>query len=98
MTEFRVEKDSLGEVRVPAQAYWGAQTQRAVENFPILHQPLPARFVRGLGLVKLACARVNRSLGRLDPKLGEAIERAALAQQQTVSAQHVVAARADVWP
>jgi fumarate hydratase class II len=77
MTDFRVEKDSLGEVRVPAQAYWGAQTQRAVENFPISGQPLPPGFVHSLGLVKLACARVNRQLGRLDPKLADAIERAA---------------------
>ncbi|HEV8361818.1 MAG TPA: class II fumarate hydratase [Candidatus Thermoplasmatota archaeon] len=77
MNDSRVEKDSLGEVRVPADASWGAQTQRAVENFPILHQPLPANFVHALGLVKLACARVNRGLGRLDPKLADAIERAA---------------------
>jgi fumarate hydratase, class II len=77
MTDHRVEKDSLGEVRVPVEAYWGAQTQRAVENFPILGQPLPARFLHAVGLVKLACARVNRGYGALDPKLAEAIERAA---------------------
>ncbi|MCA1814287.1 MAG: class II fumarate hydratase [Halobacteriales archaeon] len=77
MSEPRVEKDSLGEVRVPSHAYWGAQTQRAVENFPISGQPLPPRFLHALGLVKLAAARVNRGLGRLDPKLADAIERAA---------------------
>ena len=54
MAEFRVEKDSMGDVKVPANAYYGAQTQRAVENFPISGQPLPHRLVRALGLVKSA--------------------------------------------
>jgi fumarate hydratase class II len=73
----RKEKDSLGEVSVPADAYWGAQTQRAVENFPISGTRMSPRFIHALGLVKLACARVNRRRGRLDGKLSEAIERAA---------------------
>ncbi len=75
--EFRIERDTMGEMRVPKNAYWAAQTQRAVENFPVSGEPLPASLVRGLGLVKLASARVNRDLGRLDAKIGEAIEQAA---------------------
>jgi fumarate hydratase class II len=65
MTTFRIEKDSMGEVQVPAQAYYGAQTQRAVENFPISGWNLPAPLIRALGLVKLACATANRDLGKL---------------------------------
>ena len=65
MTTFRIEKDSMGEVQVPAQAYYGAQTQRAVENFPISGWNLPQPLIRALGLVKLACATANRDLGKL---------------------------------
>jgi fumarate hydratase class II len=65
MTNFRTERDSMGEVRLPAQAYYGAQTQRAVENFPISGRPLPAELIHALGLVKWAAASVNRDLGRL---------------------------------
>ena len=65
MTQFRIEKDSMGEVKVPAQAYYGAQTQRAVENFPISGQPLPVPMIRALGLVKYACGVANRDLGKL---------------------------------
>src|SRR4026207_1111209 len=70
MASYRVEKDSMGDVQVPAQAYYGAQTQRAVENFPISGWPLPPgprppQLIRALGLVKLACATANRDLGKL---------------------------------
>jgi fumarate hydratase class II len=65
MTTFRIEKDSMGEVQVPAQAYYGAQTQRAVENFPISGWSLPVPLIRALGLVKLACATANHDLGKL---------------------------------
>jgi len=65
MTEFRVERDSMGDVQVPAQAYYGAQTQRAVENFPISGWPLPPALVHALGLVKLAAATANHDLGKL---------------------------------
>src|SRR5512145_2874371 len=65
MPEQRVERDSMGEVRVPAQAYYGAQTQRAVENFPISGWPLPTPLIRALGLVKYAAAVANRDLGKL---------------------------------
>jgi fumarate hydratase class II len=77
MSEFRSERDSLGEVRVPVGAYYGAQTQRAVDNFPISGQPMPAAFVHALGHVKAAAARVNRELGRLDAARAGLIERAA---------------------
>ncbi|REK17911.1 MAG: class II fumarate hydratase [Planctomycetota bacterium] len=65
MSEFRTERDSMGEVRVPAQAYYGAQTQRASENFPVSGQPLPPELIHALGLVKFAAAVVNRDLGKL---------------------------------
>ncbi|OHB85561.1 MAG: aspartate ammonia-lyase [Planctomycetes bacterium RBG_16_64_12] len=65
MSDFRVERDSMGEVRLPAQAYYGAQTQRAVENFPVSGQPLPAEMIHAIGLVKWAAATVNRDLGKL---------------------------------
>ena len=77
MTEHRIEKDSMGEVKVPAKAYYGAQTQRAVENFPISGQPLPARLIRALGLVKIAAAAANRDLGKLKPEIAEPIIKAA---------------------
>jgi aspartate ammonia-lyase len=73
----RIERDSLGEVRVPADAYYGAQTQRAVENFPISGLKAPAPLVTATVLVKQACARANASLGRLDPAIADAIVRAA---------------------
>jgi len=65
MSEFRTERDSMGDVRVPAKAYYGAQTQRAVENFPISGWPLPPALIRALGLVKLAAAIANRDLKKL---------------------------------
>jgi fumarate hydratase class II len=65
MTEYRTEKDSMGEVRVPADAYFGAQTQRAVENFPISGWRLPPSMISAMGLVKFACGVANRDLGKL---------------------------------
>ncbi|MEX2121284.1 MAG: class II fumarate hydratase [Pirellulales bacterium] len=65
MSEWRIERDSMGEVRVPARAYYGAQTQRAVENFPISGWPLPPALIHALGLVKYAAAVANRDLGKL---------------------------------
>ena len=77
MTDFRVERDSMGEMKVPAGALYGPQTQRAVENFPISGEPLPPAFIHALGLVKAAAARVNAALGTLDPALAGPIEKAA---------------------
>jgi len=65
MTQFRIETDSMGDVKVPAQAYYGAQTQRAVENFPISGKPLPKPLIHAMGLVKLGCGIANRDLGKL---------------------------------
>jgi fumarate hydratase class II len=73
----RIERDSMGEMEVPADALWGASTQRAVLNFPISGERFPRRFVQALGLIKAAAAATNVELGRLESKLGEAIERAA---------------------
>jgi fumarate hydratase class II len=73
----RVEKDSMGEMEVPADAYYGASTQRAVLNFPISGQPLPRRFIRALGMVKRAAAETNHELGLLPERQARAIADAA---------------------
>jgi len=75
---FRVERDSMGELQVPADALWGAQTQRAVENFPVSGRPMPRGFIRALGLVKAAAAEVNLGLGLLPKGVAAAIRAAAL--------------------
>ena len=72
----RIERDSMGEMRVPTHALYGAQTQRAVENFPISGIRFPREFIRAMGLVKLAAARVNMDLRLLDKRVGEAIVKA----------------------
>lgn len=74
---FRVERDSLGEVHVPADALYGAQTQRAFENFPISGQRFGRRFIQALGLIKQSAARVNRELGYLEGNIAQAIASAA---------------------
>ncbi|HEY6116343.1 MAG TPA: class II fumarate hydratase [Candidatus Dormibacteraeota bacterium] len=73
----RLERDSMGEMEVPADAYYGASTQRAVLNFPISGQPFPRRFIRALGLVKRAAAQTNRELGLLPRRRARAIAAAA---------------------
>jgi fumarate hydratase, class II len=75
--DYRIEKDSMGEVKVPKTAYYGAQTQRAVENFPISGIGFPHRFVRALALIKYAAAAVNEELGLLDSKIADVIRAAA---------------------
>ena len=74
----RIERDSLGELEVPAEALYGIQTQRAVLNFPISGLRMPRGFLRALGLVKAAAAEANASLGHLPPDVAEAIRDAAL--------------------
>jgi len=74
---FRIESDSMGEVKVPAAAYYGAQTQRAVQNFPISGLRFPREFIRAMGLIKRAAARVNLELGFLSQEVAEAIIQAA---------------------
>ncbi len=73
----RIESDSMGEIAVPADRYWGAQTQRSLQNFRIGGEPMPAALVHALGLLKQAAAETNIKLGALDPKLGRAIAAAA---------------------
>ncbi|MEE8504767.1 MAG: class II fumarate hydratase, partial [Kiloniellales bacterium] len=74
----RMENDSMGEIAVPAAHYWGAQTQRSVDNFRIGGERLPPALIQALGIQKLAAARTNMKLGILDAKLGEAICAAAV--------------------
>ena len=82
---YRTEEDSLGEVRVPAGAYWGAQTERALANFPISSISFGRRFVRALGVVKKAAAQANRDLGALDKGVAEAIVEAA---DEVIAGEH----------
>ena len=77
MAEYRIERDSMGEVRIPANAYYGAQTQRALLNFPISGIRFSRPFIRALGLVKKAAAETNRELGALDSPTANAIALAA---------------------
>ncbi|MFF7158237.1 aspartate ammonia-lyase [Streptomyces sp. NPDC008139] len=77
MSEYRIEHDSMGEVRVPAEAKWRAQTQRAVENFPISGQPIERAHIAALARIKAAAAKVNAELGVLDKETAEAIQEAA---------------------
>jgi len=74
---FRTEHDSMGELQVPADALWGAQTQRAVDNFPVSGLRMPRSFIRAIGLIKSSAAAVNRDLGLLDTDIANAIEAAA---------------------
>ncbi|WP_045738726.1 class II fumarate hydratase [Xanthomonas sp. MUS 060] len=76
--KYRVEHDSMGELQVPIDALWGAQTQRAVRNFPISGRPMPRGFIRALGLIKAAAAGVNAELELLPKALAKAIQAAAL--------------------
>ena len=77
MTGYRVESDSFGDLRVPADKYWGAQTQRSLQNFEIGWERQPVAIVRALGVIKRACALVNAEFGLIDGKLGQAISESA---------------------
>ncbi|QWC20469.1 class II fumarate hydratase [Halorubrum sp. 2020YC2] len=83
--DYRTEEDSLGEMQVPADAYWGAQTQRAVENFPVSGIGMSRRFVRALGVVKKAAAQANRDLGLVDEDTADAIVAAA---DEVIAGEH----------
>ena len=74
---YRIEKDSLGEMKVPADALYGPQTQRAVENFPISGQRFGRRFIQAMGLIKKSAAETNAELGNLDADVARAIVAAA---------------------
>src|SRR5438105_14720454 len=73
----RLERDTMGEVAVPTERFWGAQTQRSLQNFRIGGERMPAPLVHALGMVKEAAALVNKDLGELDAKLADAIAAAA---------------------
>ncbi len=79
MTDYRIEKDSMGEIRVPVDALYGAQTQRAVENFPISGITFSRSFIRALGLVKAACAQANLAMGLMPEDMSKAIQQVARA-------------------
>lgn len=83
--KFRTEKDSMGELKVPADALYAAQTQRAIENFPISGQPMPTSFIHALGQVKHACATANANLNLIDEKIADAIKQAS---REVSSGQH----------
>ena len=82
---WRVERDSMGEMRVPAEALWGAQTERSHENFPIGGERMPEEVVRAFALVKKAAARANWRLGRLTP---EACDLICAAADEVLAGQH----------
>ena len=77
MTQTRTETDSFGPLEVPADKYWGAQTQRSIMNFPIGWEKQPVAIVRALGVIKKACAMENKATGKLDPKIADAVIQAA---------------------
>ncbi|WP_447928859.1 class II fumarate hydratase [Vreelandella sp. EE27] len=83
--ETRIERDSMGELEVPAGALYGAQTQRAINNFPVSHTPMPTAFVHAVARIKLAAARSNLELGLLDKARAQAIEKAA---QAVIDGEH----------
>ena len=76
--DFRIEKDSMGELKVPSENKWGSQTQRAVENFQISRHKMPAEFIQSLALLKWSLASANDELGLLSPEKAEAIKNNAL--------------------
>src|SRR5690349_11329985 len=78
MTEFRLERDTMREMHVPADALYGASTARAVDNFPIAFESVPTEVIRAFGYLKAACARANLELGKLDKKRADAIITAAM--------------------
>src|SRR5512143_493979 len=83
--KFRIETDSMGKIKVPAAAYYGAQTQRAILNFPVSGIGFPPRFIRALAVIKHAAAYVNEELGLLDRKIAEATRAAAA---EIINGQH----------
>ena len=88
MSDTRIEKDSMGEMEVPGSALYGASTQRAVLNFPISGYRFPREFIRALGLVKMAAARANQALGKLDSARADLIAQAAAEVSAGVLDEH----------
>ncbi len=94
MTDYRIEKDSMGEVRVPASALYGAQTQRAIDNFAIGRRPLPPAFIQAVALIKASAAEVNRDLGLLEADAANAI---AAAADSIIAGEHLEEFPVDVF-
>jgi fumarate hydratase class II len=92
--DYRIERDSFGDIRVPAQRLWGAQTQRSLQHFPISNERMPLELIRALALVKRACAGVNASLGTLDAAKARAIEQAA---DEILAGRHDAEFPLSVW-
>jgi len=88
MSNTRTERDTMGEMEVPAEALYGASTARAVENFPIANRPLPSAVIHAFGHLKAACAQANLDLGRLDARLAEAIIAASNLVSEGAQDQH----------
>ena len=78
MTNYRIESDSFGDLKVPKDKYWGAQTQRSILNFPIGWEKQPSSIIKSLGIIKAACTKINILQGKIDPAIGQAIIKAAL--------------------
>jgi len=91
---FRIERDSLGEIKVPSDKYWGAQTQRSLENFEIGDEHFPVEFIHAYGIIKQVAAEVNSGLGILDKELAEVIIEAA---QEVIDGKHVDQFPLVVW-
>jgi fumarate hydratase class II len=85
MSDFRIERDTMGEMRVPTDAHYGASTARAVDNFPIALEPVPPAVIHAFGYLKAACARANVELGKLDEKRAKAI---IVAAEEVAAGQH----------
>ena len=94
MTDYRIEKDSLGEVKVPKDVYWGAQTQRAIENFPISGETFEPGFIRALGIIKKSAAKANGELGFLEEKTVNSI---VLAADEVISGELIDQFQVDVF-
>jgi len=90
----RTEKDSMGSLEVPQNALYGAQTQRAINNYPMSHTPMPALFIKALGLIKFACSESNLELGLLSPQKAEAIQTAA---SELIEGKHLAHFPIDVF-
>ncbi|MCA1838954.1 MAG: class II fumarate hydratase [Actinomycetota bacterium] len=94
MSEFRVESDSMGEVSVPKDAYFGAQTQRAIDNFPISDWRFGRRFIKAMGLIKWAAAKTNEKLGLIETRVAEAVREAA---DEVAQGKHDAAFAIDIF-
>ena len=88
--ETRIELDTMGEVEVPADKYWGAQTQRSVENFPIGDERMPVALIRAFAIQKQAAARANLALGQLEQRIAQAIDGAA---QEIIDGKYLLVQR-----